>query len=355
LGMVAGTLVMVVLAVVTSARVSVALSLVSISCLVFIRFAVLRKRLTGVEHHGLFEGLWVVLGVAAAWLAALGLPIRLHLDLLAVGLSVFLIFGRMGCLVSGCCAGRPAPIGICYPHECGHADGNPRRFPVQLLEVLLWTGLSITGGLLLLLATPGKALSLILIAYGLARCFIEPLREPPRNGRRFGVSKSVCLALVTMAVGVVLADGPFLVSWPGTMSLTMGGTVALLLVGTRRRWLAAIRTLDDAQKTALREIGQALRQALPMGRVASWQVADCSVAASLICERNAAVLALSVGRRQPLLSRSEADLVLTWVTQAMGMDGPPLELIAGRTGFFLTLLPWRANPLDTVGESNPIA
>jgi len=45
-------------------------------------------------------------------------PMRHYLDVLAVGLMVALIFGRIGCLLNGCCYGKPTelPWGIQFPY-----------------------------------------------------------------------------------------------------------------------------------------------------------------------------------------------------------------------------------------------
>jgi phosphatidylglycerol:prolipoprotein diacylglycerol transferase len=45
-------------------------------------------------------------------------PIRHYLDVLAVGLLVALMFGRVGCFLNGCCYGRPTdlPWGVRFPY-----------------------------------------------------------------------------------------------------------------------------------------------------------------------------------------------------------------------------------------------
>ena len=46
------------------------------------------------------------------------LPMRHYLDVLAVGLLVALVFGRLGCFLNGCCYGKPTelPWGVCFPY-----------------------------------------------------------------------------------------------------------------------------------------------------------------------------------------------------------------------------------------------
>ena len=47
------------------------------------------------------------------------LPIRRYLDVLAVGLMLALVFGRIGCFLNGCCYGKPTelPWGVRFPYN----------------------------------------------------------------------------------------------------------------------------------------------------------------------------------------------------------------------------------------------
>ena len=70
-------------------------------------------------------GLELLGGVVAAisiiffYLVYHKLPIRRYLDVLAVGLMLVLVFGRIGCLLNGCCFGKPTdlPWGIRFPYN----------------------------------------------------------------------------------------------------------------------------------------------------------------------------------------------------------------------------------------------
>lgn len=89
-----------------------------------------------VHHHDLFAGRWQeafavwqggveLLGGVLSALLVLWLylrrqrrPIRLYLDVLAIGLMVGLGFGRIGCFLSGCCYGKctDLPWGVRFPY-----------------------------------------------------------------------------------------------------------------------------------------------------------------------------------------------------------------------------------------------
>ena len=70
-------------------------------------------------------GLELLGGVVAAiciiffYLVYHKLPIRRYLDVLAIGLMLTLVFGRIGCLLNGCCYGKPTdlPWGIRFPYN----------------------------------------------------------------------------------------------------------------------------------------------------------------------------------------------------------------------------------------------
>ncbi len=66
----------------------------------------------------LLGGVFLSIFVIVLYLYVQKLPIRRYLDILAIGLLLALGFGRIGCLFSGCCFGRPTtcPIAIRFPY-----------------------------------------------------------------------------------------------------------------------------------------------------------------------------------------------------------------------------------------------
>jgi phosphatidylglycerol:prolipoprotein diacylglycerol transferase len=61
------------------------------------------------------------------------LPVRQYLDILAIGLMLALVFGRIGCFLNGCCFGEPTklPWGIRFPYNSfayiSQINANPQR------------------------------------------------------------------------------------------------------------------------------------------------------------------------------------------------------------------------------------
>lgn len=66
----------------------------------------------------LLGGVLLAVLVIGIYLRVNKLPVRRCLDILAVGLMLALVFGRIGCLLSGCCYGSPTKsvIGIRFPY-----------------------------------------------------------------------------------------------------------------------------------------------------------------------------------------------------------------------------------------------
>src|SRR5262245_54279095 len=71
----------------------------------FCALAMTMKILIGREALIYYHHEIAVLSVTAALAALLGAPVLDHLDATALGLGAFLVFGRVGCLFSGCCHG----------------------------------------------------------------------------------------------------------------------------------------------------------------------------------------------------------------------------------------------------------
>ena len=70
----------------------------------------------GLIYYG---GLFLAMATAIAYLAVKRLPLRRYLDILAPSIMLGLAFGRMGCLLNGCCYGglcsEDAPLSMHFP------------------------------------------------------------------------------------------------------------------------------------------------------------------------------------------------------------------------------------------------
>jgi phosphatidylglycerol---prolipoprotein diacylglyceryl transferase len=66
----------------------------------------------------LLGGVLLAIAVILLYIRYHKLPLRHYLDVLAVGLMMALVFGRIGCLLNGCCYGKPTelPWGVRFPY-----------------------------------------------------------------------------------------------------------------------------------------------------------------------------------------------------------------------------------------------
>ncbi len=66
----------------------------------------------------LLGGVVLAMAIILFYLIYHKLPIRRYLDILAVGLMLALVFGRLGCFLNGCCYGKPTelPWGVRFPY-----------------------------------------------------------------------------------------------------------------------------------------------------------------------------------------------------------------------------------------------
>ena len=218
-------------------------------------------------------GLELVGGVVAAivfivlYLRFHKLPVRRYLDVLAVGLMLALAFGRIGCLLNGCCFGKPVdlPWSVRFPYgslpylsQVYPDAGRNRRQPHMQLsddffgyydkENLRYNGLkpfelltpnqkqmvkegpyrcqpvhptqlyATTNALILCLILylfrrrgqkagsfikPGSTFALMFIFYGIMRFFMEFLRDD--NPFEFdGITISQNISVVMVILGIIL-------------------------------------------------------------------------------------------------------------------------------------------------------
>jgi phosphatidylglycerol:prolipoprotein diacylglycerol transferase len=90
----------------------------------------------------LLGGVLLAIAVIFFYLRHHKLPIRRYLDILAIGLMLALVFGRIGCFLNGCCFGKPTtlPWAVRFPYGsyAYHSQINPdldRNRPDSHLEL----------------------------------------------------------------------------------------------------------------------------------------------------------------------------------------------------------------------------
>ena len=173
---------------------------------------------TIVRSGGVFYGgMILAVGVAFWYMRRHTLPVWTTCDAFAPGIVLGQAVGRIGCLMAGCCYGRPTelPWGITFTNTLAAANvGTPLEVslhPTQLYES--GAALLILGFLLLYErrghSFPGRTFWTYLLLYPTARFFIEFYRGDPR-GTVFDVlstSQFVSALLIPLSIIMLIVLG----------------------------------------------------------------------------------------------------------------------------------------------------
>ena len=156
-----------------------------------------------------YGGLVLAVGVAFWYMRRHRLPLWTTCDAFAPGIALGQAVGRLGCLLGGCCYGRPTdvPWGITFTNTLAASNvGTPLDIslhPTQLYESA--ATLALLGVLLLVERRgggfAGRTFWTYLLLYPIARFVIEFYRGDPR-GMAFGLlptSQFVSLILVPLS------------------------------------------------------------------------------------------------------------------------------------------------------------
>lgn len=238
------------------------LAVVAASCAFsFYGWASLRRAITSREELVLIEHVWIALLAASLTLRVLGQPALYHLDIIAVGLAIFLAAGRVGCLLVGCCHGKPAAMGITYGAE--HAlEGFPRHlvgvrlFPVPAIEALSLALIGLSGLAALPFAPAGSVSSWFLGAYSIVRFGLEGLRGD-RRPHWWGLSVGRWMAVTELVVVAVILERSRGADWwrsPAAIAVLVLGSLLLVGVVSRHRRSLARRLLRPRHLRSLRAL-----------------------------------------------------------------------------------------------------
>jgi prolipoprotein diacylglyceryltransferase len=156
----------------------------------------------------LYGGLILFFLLSLPLLNVLGISIGGFWDAASITLLTAMIFTKVGCLLNGCCGGKPTtgPVALYLPNLQGVWC---RRVPTQLLEAAwaalillgllgLWNRFPFDGGLFLYTVT----------AYALGRFWLEATRDDVETMGAFSLHRTISLILA----GACLAGFWFM--WP---------------------------------------------------------------------------------------------------------------------------------------------
>ncbi|MEO7190551.1 MAG: prolipoprotein diacylglyceryl transferase [Vicinamibacterales bacterium] len=158
-----------------------------------------------------YGGLIAALGVGLLLVRRYGLPMWTTADLFAPGIALGHVIGRLGCLLAGCCYGRPTsvPWAITFTDPAAAANvGTPLGVPLHptqvydagaellILAILLWVEKRGT-------IFAGRTFWLYVVLYGISRFAIEFYRGDER-GTIAGLSTSQFVSLIAVPVALAM-------------------------------------------------------------------------------------------------------------------------------------------------------
>jgi phosphatidylglycerol:prolipoprotein diacylglycerol transferase len=154
--------------------------------------------LSTLQAGGVFYGGLIAAVTASVWYIRRNhMPVLRTSDAFAPGLALGHVFGRFGCFSAGCCFGKPTslPWGVTFTNPLAYINSgtplNVRLQPTELYEaavelinffVLLWIFKN--------KKFEGQVIGAYLFLYGVARFFLEFLRDDPGRGSVFGGAMS---------------------------------------------------------------------------------------------------------------------------------------------------------------------
>ena len=134
-----------------------------------------------------------------------GWDVLAHLDVFAVAIPLFHMFGRIGCFFGGCCFGVEAPWGITYTQAPIPQANSVPRVPIQLIEAAC--NLIIFCVLLALFMrgrAPRRLIAVYGLLYGCVRFVDEFWRGDTYRGFLGSLSTSQWISLLLIAASVAL-------------------------------------------------------------------------------------------------------------------------------------------------------
>lgn len=183
------------------------------------------------QAGGVFSGgLLVALATAVWYVRRHRMPALSTCDAFAPGLALGHAIGRVGCFAAGCCWGKETHHfwGVVFKNPLAQAwVGTPLGVPLEPTQ-LFESAVELANFFFLtwLLARrkfEGQVIAAYLFLYGIARFFLEFIRDDPGRGEVFG---GVMSGTQLISIGLVIAGG--LIWW-----LRSGSTKAVPAQATR--------------------------------------------------------------------------------------------------------------------------
>lgn len=158
-----------------------------------------------------YGGLIGAIAVSIWYIRRNDMPVLRTCDAFAPGLALGHAIGRVGCFAAGCCYGKPTslPWGVTFTNPLAQAiSGTPLGVPLhptELYETIVeLINFFILYWLIRHKKFEGQIIGSYLFLYGVARYFLEFLRDDPERGSVFG---GMMTGTQLISIILVLAGG----------------------------------------------------------------------------------------------------------------------------------------------------
>jgi hypothetical protein len=260
--------------------------------------------------------------VATAVLASIvGGQVARTVDVVVLGIGVFLVFGRIGCFSVACCHGVPARFGVVYGAEHARAGfwarwvGRP-LWPTQLVECAS-SAVLVVAGLIAGWSSPGVPALIYLTGYGAVRFALELVRGDSTRPYWLGLSEAQWTACATLLACAVL-DRSLLTALP--LGAVIVGALWLIKRRTRRAPFLSSHLYElDRACRAVQTAGDGARRETSLGVAVS-------------------VHALPDGRTDWILSATQPWWSIDAARRLAASLWSELELVPGRAGSIVHVL-----------------
>lgn len=326
-----------------------------VAVLTFLAVAMATKIIVGEERLIFYHDFIAVVAVTSVLLWLLGQPILPYLDVTVLGVGTFLACGRVGCLMVGCCHGRPCHFGVCYREEHAAAGFTPhlagvRLFPIQAVESLWVSGIVIAGCVLIWLDyTPGEAAAWFVVTYCPARFCFEFARWRPVRSYARGLTQPQWTSPILMAfiVGTELLGVLPFHQWHVVLTVCLIVATVVIAIRGRSPQADKYQLLDHDHVSELTEVIDLASNLAIEGRVGlTAQGADihpgCTslgiqISASRIKSAAGDVHHYALSSRNQSLNEETARVLAQLILQLKRKTGSN-ELIGGNHGVFHLLI-----------------
>ena len=246
----------------------------SVSCALISRgLAYASARWLGRPNIVFLRYFWIVVLLTSGLLWYGGFPVVPYVEILILGIGIMLAFGRLGCLMAGCCHGRPATNGIRYG-DSHVRDGLPPSLascplvPIQFIEhvwVLGILGLSFLG----YSSDPGSGSAMVffILSYSLGRFLFEFYRGDPERALRGRFSEPQWTSLLNVIVFTGLGLAGWLPFQLPHLLVTLALLLILIYVGWTGKWLGTPLYLTPAQYIEMAKGLETLQKSAGMVRM----------------------------------------------------------------------------------------